>query len=155
MQEVSREDIARRLSYSSSISRRSRLGLILSVIFATILVFGTVIAMSVGWALQIEEEANANVTSTYKSFFVYYPDLNCSGFAISEPVGPCWYGEGAGYEGYYWQYSCDEEFKIYEAMCRAADGCSECRARFWGEYADTCYEYLGEFYEYTCVKLAE
>jgi len=126
----------------------SPLGLIVSVSFATLLIVGTAIAMGVGWHFKLEAQKDPG--TGYRGTWQYFTDDTCT-IANTPMLGPCWKGTGAGYEGYYWSFTCDNEFLIYESLCDVTN-CTNCRAgRHWGEVANQCISYNEEVYRWICM----
>src|SRR5689334_22739994 len=80
-----------------------------------------------------------------------FNEASCSSPIPGQKYGPCWKGEGAGYSGYYWHYTCDDEGLIYEAEC-GTDGCDNCYPGInWDEKVGVCINYQKEYYQYTCL----
>jgi len=109
-----------------------------------------IIVMMVGWSTR---EPLPPPAERLSAVFQLYTDDTCTlGSAL--PTGPCWEGEGAGYEGFFWYFTCDKEYRIYESQC-SPTGCNltECQTPHdWGDIANTCSENVGSFYRYTCIE---
>jgi len=90
----------------------------------------------------------------YQASYMRFTDDTCTVGLSKSPIGPCWEGEGAGYEGFYWKFSCDEEFKIYEQFCgRTNTNCTESDCQepiWWGEKANLCIQSGEQYYLWRC-----
>jgi len=128
------------------------LGCILSFTSVGILFFGFILAIIIGFASKATPVNPPE--SKYLAVYQFYETDKCE-LATSLPLGPCWEGEGAGYEGYYWHFTCDDKFNVYEALCGPINsGCNltQCqRGRNWGESANECLTFSGEYYRYICI----
>jgi len=105
--------------------------------------------MIVGWYIKLEQKMN-NETVFYKAGYQFFTDDFCE-LATSLLVGPCWKGEGEGYDGSYWQFSCDTNYWIYESQC-GPNNCTSCAEGYhWGEEANDCIISKGSFYKWVCI----
>jgi len=113
-----------------------------------------IVAIIVGWSSQPTNIVPPE--SRYLAIYQFFKDDTCE-LAISNPLGPCWEGEGEGYQGYYWHFTCDDKFDVFEALCGPINSLcnvSACqRPRNWGETANECITYTGDHYKYTCISL--
>jgi len=144
---IEEDERGRSLSFSHIQKRRSRLGLIVSSIFTALLILGTAITMGVGWHFKLAEN---DIPTSYKGTWQYFTDDSCT-LATTTVMGPCWKGEGAGYEGYFWSFSCDIEFFIYEHMCDVTN-CTNCQdGNTYLEVANECITNGEDNYRWVCI----
>jgi len=138
--------------YNSVYTRSSRIPFIVTALFIISIFLAAVISMSVGWVKKIEAQNElSGGLKTYKALFFYYTDTTCELATESAALGPCWKGIGPGYDGYYWKFTCDENYLIFEALCTDGVNCSACRAgRHWGEAANQCLMFNDEYYRWIC-----
>jgi len=144
-----RESIAaRKLSYSRVILRRSRFGLIITIVWTVLFILGVIIAACIGWYDYLQ---NIPPQGNLEAIFHYYNDLDCAIALSPLAYGPCWVGEG-DYEGFDWYYTCQGDYlDINIAQCTSGTNCTECEPPpVSQETANTCYAYAGSNYRYIC-----